>query len=105
MNTGKGRQVYKVVAEYQPEGHPNYRKEFVVRQDEFESAKSTGKIPVTYLADKPTVSAAGAEIHADMSIMAAGAGVFVVALLVLLVSRNMTKQMAAGMPGSAQQAA
>ena len=57
MNTGKGRQVYKVVAEYQPEGHANHRKEFVV------------------------------------------------ALLVLLVVRNMTKQMAAGMPGSAQQAA
>ena len=57
MNTGKGRQVYKVVAEYQPEGHANHRKEFVV------------------------------------------------ALLVLLVFRNMTKQMAAAMPGSAQQAA
>lgn len=81
LNTGKGRRVYNLVADYRPEGHPIHRKEFVVRQDEYESAKSTGKIPVTFLADKPSVSAAGADVHPDNEPMAIGVGVFVVALL------------------------
>ncbi len=82
MNTGKGRRVYKVVADYHPEGHPIHRKFFHVSEDEYNRARETGKISVTYLPAEPLRSAAGDEIHPPTESMAIGAGIFVVCLLV-----------------------
>ena len=103
LSTGRGRRVYKVVADYRPQGHPIYRKEFVVRHEEYESARATGKIPVTFLTDKPTVSAAGADVHPDCEPMAIGAGVFIVALLIWLYFRKKSKEIEGAILGSAQQ--
>ena len=103
LNTGKGRRVYKVVADYRPAGRPIHRKEFVVRQEEYESAKATGKIPVTFLADKPAVSAAGADVHPDNEPMAIGSGVFIVAVFVWFYFRKKSKEIEAAILGNAQQ--
>jgi hypothetical protein len=88
LNTGKGRRVYKVVAGYRPKGRPIYCREFIVRQEEYETAKATGKIPVTFLADKPAVSAAGSEVRPDNEPIVLGAGVFVIALFICLCFRK-----------------
>jgi hypothetical protein len=102
FNTGKGRSVYKVVADYHPEGRPIHRKEFVVRQDEYEKAETTKKIPVTFLPSDPSVSAAGAEVHPDNEPMAIGAGVFVVAFLIWLYFRRKSKEIDEAIFGKAQ---
>ena len=91
LNTGKGRRVYRVVAGYRPKGYPIHCREFVVRQEEYEAAKATGKIPVTFLADKPAVSAAGIEVSPDNEPIVLGAGVFIVALLLWLYFRKNKK--------------
>ena len=101
LNTGKGRRVYKVVAGYRPKGHPIYCREFVVRQAEYETAKATGKIPVTFLADKPTVSVAGTEVRTDNEPIVLGAGVFIVALFIWLYFRKKQKEIEAVFMGNA----
>jgi hypothetical protein len=102
MDTGKGRRVYKVWADYRPEGNTIYRKEFVVRQAEYDAARATKKIPVIFLADKPTVSAAGTEVRPDNEPMAIGGGVFIVSLLIGLYLRKKYKEIDAALFGKAE---
>jgi len=95
LNTGKGRRAYKVVADYHPEGHPIHRKFFNVPEDQYNRARETGKISVTYLPAEPLVSAAGDEIHPPTELMAIGAGVFVVCLLIWTYFRRRQKALLA----------
>jgi hypothetical protein len=73
----------------------------VVRQAEYETAKATGKIPVTFLADKPAVSAAGTEVRTDNEPIVLGAGVFIVALFIWLYFRKKQKEIEAVFMGNA----
>lgn len=97
LGTGKGRQVFKVVADYRPEGYPVHRKEFVVRQEEYESARATGTIPVKYLPGKPTLSAAGAAVRPDSEPMAIGVGLFAVSALIWLYFHRKGKEVEAAL--------
>ena len=103
LNTGKGRRVYKVVADYHPEGYPIHRKEFVVRQEEYDAAQTSRKISVTFLPSKPSVSSAGDDVRPDTEPMAIGAGVFIVALLIMLYFRKKDKEIDKTICGEAQQ--
>jgi hypothetical protein len=103
LNTGKGRRVYKVVADYHPDGYPIHRKEFVVRKGEYDTADTSRKISVTFLAAKPSVSSAGDEVRSDTEPMAIGVGVFVVASMILFYFKKKDKEIEKAIFGEAQQ--
>lgn len=93
LNTGEGRHVYKVTADYQPAEYPIHRKEFIVQKNEYEEAQASRKIAVMFLPEDPSVSAAGTVIHPDTEPMIIGAGVFSVALAILLYFKKKKKDL------------
>ena len=103
LKTGKGRHVYKVIADYHPEGYAIHRKEFVVPKEEYGAAQALQKISVTFLPSRPSVSAAGTHVHPDTEPMAIGAGVFIVALLITCYFRKLAKKIDKAIYGDAQQ--
>ena len=77
LNTGKGRISYQVVVDYLPPGSgTKYRKLFVVSEDEYNQAKSTGECKVVYLPSDPLFSAIGEPTTQASEMMAIGVGVF-----------------------------
>ena len=99
LNTGKGRRVYKVVADYKVSEALIGRKEFIVQKEEYDAATATKKIDVTFLPNKPEVSAAGKTIRPDTEMMAIGGGVFGFGVLVFFYFRQKDKEIERAIKG------
>lgn len=105
LQTGKGREVFRVVADYHPEGFPIHRKLFTLPRVDYEQAQKSGKISVIFLPAKPAVSAAGTSVRPDNEPMAIGVGVFLVALVIGLYFRKKGREIETAIYGEAQPAA
>jgi hypothetical protein len=99
LNTGKGRRVYKVVADYKVSEALIGRKEFIVQQDEYDAATATKKIDITFLPNKPEVSSAGKTIRPDTEMMAIGGGVFVFGVIAFSYFRRKDREIERAIKG------
>lgn len=84
----EGRKTYLLLVEY-PTGEDSLkRREFRVDDNDYELAVKLGRIPITYVPDRPGAAAVGTRFGHDRRPLFLAAGIFVLGLLALLAIRR-----------------
>lgn len=81
-STGKGRTVYWVHVDYQPQaGSPLLRKEFFIPEKLYDEVRKVGKVPIIYAPNDPAESIAGDTITPPTEPLAIGFGLIIAGIV------------------------